>query len=178
MRVARAHTLVRNDVFIECPSWVSSLEIPEDGSIRPCFRCHFLFLLGSPRFLCAAFPLGRVPHPRLSRLPLALPRPSPLTLSARLGLRRRLSPPAPSTTQTLWRQERKKSTTVPKNSQQANPATNNHTEITHTQCAHPGKRREARRADPGPPGRPCCSGNSSSRGDGKHLRCIYGERPS
>lgn len=60
-----ARTLIGNDVFIECPSWVSSLEIPEDGSICPCFRCHFLFLLGSPRLLGAAFPLGRAPHPRL-----------------------------------------------------------------------------------------------------------------
>lgn len=151
MRVARAHTLIRNGVFIECPSWVGSLEIPEDGSICPCFRCHFLFLLGSPRFLCAAFPLGRVPHPRLSRLPLALPRPSPLTLSARLGPGKRLSPPAPSTTQTLWRQKRKK---APPCLRIASKHTRHNSHMkSHTQCAHAGKR-QARRVHPRAPGRP------------------------
>lgn len=102
---ANTSTLIKSCVFIECPNWVSSLEIPKEGLICPCFRCHFLFFLGSLRFLCAAFPLGRVPPPhthtpRFSRLPGALLLPAPLTLSAGLRLRKHLSPAVTATAQT------------------------------------------------------------------------------
>lgn len=77
---ANTSTLIKSRVFIECPNWVSSLEIPKEGLICPCFRCHFLFFLGSLRFLCAAFPLGRVPPTHTPLLPPTgrTPPPGPL----------------------------------------------------------------------------------------------------
>lgn len=73
VRTQRA--LFGDGAFAPGPSWFSSLEIPKEGSICPCFRCHFLFFLGSLRFFCAAFPLGRIasstPH-------LCSPSPSPV----------------------------------------------------------------------------------------------------